>query len=57
MSRMLIASAAGLQLFSGLTWADELDIHRHGDSGTIVQWNAVAGLHGQAMGEQRVSIQ
>lgn len=57
MRRMLIALAVGLQLFSGLTWADELDSHRHGDSGTIVHWNAVVGLHGQAMGEQRVSIQ
>ena len=57
MRRMLIALAVGLQLFSGLTWADDLDKHRHGDSGSIVQWNAVAGPHGQAMGEQRVSIQ
>ena len=54
---MLIALAVGLQLFSGLTWADELHSHRHEDSGTIVHWNAVVGLHGQAVGEQRVSTQ
>jgi hypothetical protein len=57
MRRMLIALAVGLQLFSGLTWADELHSHRHGDSRTIVHWNAVVGLHGQAMGEQKVRIQ
>jgi hypothetical protein len=56
MRRMFIALAAGLLLFSGLVQADGPDGQRYGESGTIVKWNAVVGLHGQTMDDPQLTV-